>query len=200
MARSAADRVLTLARNKGVLRARELEQLGIARTTLTRLEQQGQLQRVGRGLYVRADADPSEHHTLAQVTKRVPHGVICLLSALQFHELTTQVPHEVWLAIANKARKPTADWPPLRIVRFSERALLEDVERRVIENVPVKITSPARTVVDCFKYRSQVGLDVALEALRDYLRSRSRDVDALWCAARLQRVAGVIRPYLEALA
>jgi predicted transcriptional regulator of viral defense system len=199
MTRSAADRVLTLARNKGVLRARELEQLGIARTTLTRLEQQGQLQRVGRGLYVRVDAEPSEHHTLAEVTKRVPHGVTCLLSALQFHELTTQVPHEVWLAIANKARKPSADWPPLRIVRFSERALLEDVERPVIENVPVTITSPARTVVDCFKYRSQVGLDVALEALRDYLQSRSRDMDRLWRAARLQRVTRVIQPYLEAL-
>jgi predicted transcriptional regulator of viral defense system len=145
------------------------------------------------------DAEPSEHHTLAEVTKRVPHGVICLLSALQFHELTTQVPHEVWLAIANKARKPSADWPPLRIVRFSERALLEDVERRVIENVPVTITSPARTVVDCFKYRSQVGLDVALEALRDYLQSRSRDMDTLWRAARLQRVTRVIQPYLEAL-
>lgn len=200
MARSAADRVLTLARAKGVLRARELEPLGIARATLTRLEQQGQLQRVGRGMYIRADAEPGEHHTLVEATKRVPHGVICLLSALQFHELTTQVPHEVWLAIANKARKPRTDWPPLRTVRFAERALIEDVDRHVIENVPVKITSPARTVVDCFKYRSQVGLDVALEAMRDYLRSRSRDTDALWRAASLQRVTNVIRPYLEALA
>src|SRR5690349_18542235 len=114
MAPSAADRVLTLARTKGVLRARELEPLGIARATLTRLEQRGELRRVARGLYVRADAEPSEHNTLAEAAKRVPHGVICLLSALQFHELTTQVPHEVWLAIANKARKPNTGWPPLR--------------------------------------------------------------------------------------
>ena len=199
MARSAADRVLRLARSKGVLRARELEPLGIARATLTRLEQQGQLRRVARGLYVRADAEPGTHHTLAEAAKRVPHGAICLLSALQFHQLTTQTPHEVWLAIGNKARKPRADWPPLRVVRFSERALQEGVERRVIENVPVTITGPARTVVDCFKYRSEVGLDVAIEALRDYLRSQYRDVDALWHAAALQRVARVLRPYLEAL-
>lgn len=200
MAPSAADRVLRLARSKGVLRARELEPLGIARATLTRLEQQGQLRRVARGLYVRADAEPNAHQTLAEAAKRVPHGAICLLSALQFHELTTQTPHEVWLAIGNKARKPRADWPPLRIVRFSERALHEGVERHVIENVPVVITTPARTVVDCFKYRREVGLDVAIEALRDYLRSRQRDVDALWRAASLQRVARVLRPYLEALA
>lgn len=200
MAHSAADRVLALARSKGVLRARELEPLGIARATLTRLAQQGQLRRVARGLYVRADAEPSAHHTLAEAAKRVPHGAICLLSALQFHELTTQTPHEVWLAISNKARKPCADWPPLRIVRFSERALQEGVERRVIENVPVRIATPARTVVDCFKYRREVGLDVAIEALRDYLRSQYRDVDALWHAASLQRVARVLRPYLEALA
>lgn len=200
MARSAADRVLTLARSKGVLRARDLDPLGIARATLTRLEQQGQLRRVSRGLYVRADTEPSAHHTLAEVATRVPHGVICLLSALQFHELTTQTPHEVWLAIGNKARKPSADWPPLRIVRFSERALHEGVERRVIENVPVMITAPARAVVDCFKYRGEVGLDVAIEGLRDYLGSQQRDVDALWRAASLQRVARVLQPYLEALA
>jgi predicted transcriptional regulator of viral defense system len=151
-------------------------------------------------LYVRADAQPSEHRTLAEAVKRVPHAVICLLSALQFHELTTQTPHEVWIAIANNARKPKTDWPPLRVVRFSQSALVQGVEHRVIDGVQVCVTSAARTIADCFKYRREVGLDIALEALRDYMRTRSRDVDALWRAASLQRVANVMRPYLEVLA
>ena len=200
MTRSAANKVVALAGKRGILRARELGPLGISRATLTRLERQGKLRRVGRGLYVRADAQPSEQRTLAEAAKRVPHAVICLLSALQFHELTTQTPHEVWIAIANKARKPKTDWPPLRVVRFSQSALVQGVEHRVIDDVPVSITSAARTIADCFKYRREVGLDIALEALRDYMRTRSRDVDALWRAARLQRVANVMRPYLEALA
>jgi predicted transcriptional regulator of viral defense system len=124
--------------------------------------------------------------------------VVCLLSALQFHELTTQVPHEVWLAIANKAHKPVVDWPPLRIVRYSPRALKEGVERHRLDGVHVPITSAARTVADCFKYRGKIGLDVAIEALRDYMRARDRNLDALWRAARLQRVANVMRPYMEA--
>src|SRR4051812_16853511 len=118
MPQTAAEKILALVRKQGVLRTRELAPLGLARATLTRLEQAGTLRRVGRGLYVRADAELTEHHTMAEVAKRVPHGVICLLSALQFHELTTQVPSEVWIAIANKARKPVHEWPRLRVVRF----------------------------------------------------------------------------------
>lgn len=200
MPRTAANKIAALVRKQGVLRARELAPLGIARATLTRLERAGTLRRVGRGLYVSADAELTEHHTLAEIVKRVPHGVICLVSALQFHELTTQAPSEVWIAIANKARKPVADWPPLRVVRFSAKALDQGVESHHINSVPVKITSAARTVVDCFKYRREVGLDVAIEALRDYMRPRSRDIDAVVRAAQLQRVANVMRPYIEALA
>jgi len=125
---------------------------------------------------------------------------VCLLSALRFHKLTTQSPHEVWLAINVSARKPKTDWPPLRIVRFSGPALTFGVETHRIENVEVRVTSREKTVADCFKYRNKIGLDVAIEALRDYLRSRRRSVDALMEAAAASRVKNVIRPYLEALA
>lgn len=155
---------------------------------------------MGRGLYTGRNAKVTEHHTLVEAAVRVPHGVVCLLSALRFHKLTTQSPHEVWMAIDVKARKPVTDWPPLRIVRFSGAALTFGVEKQVIENIEVRITSREKTVADCFKYRNKVGLDVAIEALRDYLRSRRRSVDALMQAAAACRVNNVMRPYLEAMA
>ena len=181
----------------GVFRARDV---ATSRVALARLTRAGSLERVGRGLYVHAKANVTEHHTLVEATVRVPRGVVCLLSALRFHGLTTQSPHEVWMAIGIKARKPVTDWPPLRIVRFSGAALGFGVEKHLIENVTVRITSREKTVADCFKYRNKVGLDVALEALRDYLRARRRSVDALMEAAAASRVTNVIRPYLEALA
>jgi predicted transcriptional regulator of viral defense system len=158
----------------------------------------GKLQQLGRGLYAPAGFEPTEQHGLASAAARVPSGVVCLLSALQFHELGTQAPFEVWLAIDRKARKPVISDPPLRIVRFSPRALREGVEEHELEGVTVHITSAARTVADCFKYRNKIGLDVALEALQEYRRSR-RSVDDLVLAARVVRVANVMRPYLEAV-
>jgi predicted transcriptional regulator of viral defense system len=159
----------------------------------------GALERVGRGLYVPAGAKITEHHTLAEASKRLPAGVICLLSALAFHGMTTQSPHEVWIAIDVKARKPKTDWPPMRVVRFSGRARTFGVEKHVIEGVDVMVTSRAKTVADCFKYRNKIGLDVALEALRDYLRKRGRSMDDLVHAAAACRVARVMRPYIESL-
>jgi predicted transcriptional regulator of viral defense system len=138
-------------------------------------------------------------HLLAAIDTTVPHAVTCLLSALQFHELGTQAPYEIWLAIDRKAWKPVVDWPPLRVVRFSGEALAFGVETHTLEGVSVKITSREKTVADCFKYRNKIGLDVALEALRDYLRSRRRSVDELIRAARVCRVARVMQPYLEAM-
>jgi predicted transcriptional regulator of viral defense system len=129
----------------------------------------------------------------------VPHGVVCLLSALRFHRLTTQAPFEVWLAIDRKARRPRVKHPPLRVVRFSGPALTEGVEEHTLEGVPVRVTTPARTVVDCFAYRNKVGLDVALEALRDCRRQRKATMDELHRAARVRRMANVMRPYLESL-
>jgi predicted transcriptional regulator of viral defense system len=162
--------------------------------------ERGQLKRVGRGLYVPAKVKATEHHTLVEAAARVPHGVVCLLSALRFHGLTTQSPHEVWLAIDVKARRPKTDWPPVRIVRFSGASLRFGVEEHELEGVTVRVTSKEKTVVDCFKYRNKIGLDVALEALRDYLRSKRRSVDALMKAAAASRVTNVMRPYLESLA
>jgi predicted transcriptional regulator of viral defense system len=182
---------------RGPFRARDA---GISRVALGRLAKAGDLERIGRGVYALPRAKVTEHHTLVQAAVRVPHGVICLLSALRFHEMTTQSPHEVWMAIGVKARKPTVGWPSLRIVRFSGTAFTFGIEKHVIENVTVRITSREKTVADCFKYRNKLGLDVALEALRDYLRSRRRSVDALMEAAAASRVQNVIRPYLEAMA
>src|SRR5207302_4567454 len=141
----------------------------------------------------------TEHHSLAEVCKRVPHGVICLLSALRFHGLTTQSPFEVWLAIDRKARFPRVEHPTLRIVRFSSQALSEGVEEHDVEGVPVRVTTPARTVVDCFAYRNKVGLDVALEALRDCWRQKKASVDEITRAAENRRMLNVMRPYLEAI-
>jgi predicted transcriptional regulator of viral defense system len=190
--------VLALARKVGVLRPRDLRAHGIPRVVLTRLHRKERLKRVARGVYVLPEADLSEYHSLAEACKRVPHGVVCLLSALRFHGLTTQSPFEIWMAIDVKARKPRLETPPLRIVRFSGKALVYGVEDHQVEGVPVRVTSPAKTVADCFKYRNKIGLDVAVEALKDYRRAR-KSLDDLWKAAEAVRVASVIRPYLEAL-
>ena len=159
----------------------------------------GALQRISRGLYAWPERDESEHAALAEVAAQVPTGVICLLSALRFHGLTTQAPHEVWLAIAHKARAPRIDWPPLRLVRVSAGQLHRHVESHTIEGVTVPITTVARTVVDCFKHRNKIGLDVAREALREAWAARSVDMDTLWNVAKEARLANVMRPYMEAL-
>jgi predicted transcriptional regulator of viral defense system len=194
------QRILEIVEQVGVLRPRDLNAYGIPREHLRRLHAGGRLRRLGRGLYVLPDADLTEHHTLAEACKRVPHGVVCLLSALRFHELTTQAPFEVWLAIGEKAWRPRVDYPPLRIVRFSGAALAAGVEEHVVEGVSVKVYCPAKTVADCFKYRNKIGLDVALEALRDCRRQRKCTNDELWHYAEICRVANVMRPYLEATA
>jgi predicted transcriptional regulator of viral defense system len=194
-----SDRLLALVRRLGVVRPRDLAGQDVPRTALAKLVADGVLDRPSRGVYVLADADVTEHHDLAQVGKRVPNGIVCLLSALRFHRMTTQAPHEVWLGIDRKARLPRLDHPPLRIVRFSGAGLTAGVDEHPVEGVRVRVTNPARTVVDCFAYRSTVGLDVALEALRECLRERRATVDDLHRAAQARRMANVMRPYLEAL-
>jgi predicted transcriptional regulator of viral defense system len=199
VATATTNRLLALVRRLGVVRPRDLAGRGVPRTTLAKLVAEGVLERRSRGVYVLADADVTEHHDLAQVCKRVPHGVVCLLSALRFHRMTTQAPHEVWLGIDRKARLPKLDHPPLRVVRFSGAGLTAGVEEHTVEGVRVRVTGPARTVADCFAYRNTVGLEVALEALRDCLRQRRATVDELHRAAQTRRMANVMRPYLEAL-
>jgi len=194
------DRLVRALRKLGVARSREIQQLGISREYLRTLVGLGLVGRVGRGLYALPDADVSEHHTVVEAAKRVPQGVVCLLSALRFHGLTTQAPSEVWLAIHPKARRPTVDYPPIRIARFSGQALGYGVEEHRLEGVSVRVYSPAKTVADCFKYRNKIGIDVAIEALRDWRRGRRASLDDLWACAKVCRVANVIRPYLEAIA
>lgn len=183
----------------GVFRSRDLESHGLTRVALHRLTQSGEVLREGRGLYTLPDA-VTEHHSLAQACKRVPHGVVCLLSALRFHELSTQNPFEVWMAIDQKAWRPHVETPPLRITYLSGEALTSGVDQHLIEGVKVRVSNPAKTVVDCFKFRNKVGLDVALEALREYHKKYRTGLQELWRFARICRVSGVVRPYLEALA
>jgi predicted transcriptional regulator of viral defense system len=192
--------ILGMVQQAGVLRPRDLDAHGIPRIYLSRLCKRGGLQRVGRGLYVLPHADVSEHHTLAEACKRVPRGVVCLLSALRFHGLTTQSPFEVWLAIGGKVWRPKVDYPRLRFVRFSAHALEAGVEEHAIEGVIVRVYNPAKTVADCFKYRNKIGVDVAVEALRDCRRQRRCTNDDLWHYAKICRVANVMRPYMEATA
>ena len=199
MVKSRADRVLDLVRKAGILRPRDLQKHGIPRQYLRILHNRGLVRRLGRGLYVAHDAPLTEHHSLAEATKRVPHGVVCLLSALRFHGLTTQTPREVWLAIDEKARVPKPGALRLRIVRVSRKTLLRGVQEHSIEGVPVKVYNPAKTVADCFKYRNKIGLDVALEALRECWRERRATMDELWHYAKICRMANVMRPYLEML-
>ena len=193
------QQILDLFREMGVIRAKEAEARGIHPEYLKRLVQRGTLIRSARGIYTFADADITVSHTLVEAVKRVPHGVICLLSALSFHELTTQTPFEVWLAISPKTRTPKEDRLPLRIVRMSGQSLESGIEDHEIEGVHIPVYSPAKTVVDCFKFRNKIGLDVALEALRECLRSKRCKMDEIWQYAKICRMQNVMRPYLEVL-
>ena len=195
-----AEKLIELARSQGLIRPRDLPVLDVPRVSLTRAVRHGQLERVGRGLYGLPGREVSAHGSLAEVARKVPKGVVCLLSALRFHGLTTQAPFEVWLAIENKAIAPKLDYPPLRIVRFSGAALTEGVEERVVDGVRVRVTGIAKTVADCFKYRNKIGLDVALEALREAWRDKRMSSDDLWRYAKICRMANVMRPYLDSLA
>jgi predicted transcriptional regulator of viral defense system len=192
-------RVIDLLHSRGLVRAKDFTAAGITRTTLKRLCDEGVVMRVTRGLYRSPAATMSENASLAEVQVRIPACAICLLSALRFHGMTTQNPAAVWIAIERKARKPRASSPLLEVVRFSPRLLHSGIEIHPIDGVPVRITSAARTVADCFHYRNKIGTDVAVEALRDYLRSRRGTIDDLLANARLVGAANVMRPYLEAL-
>ena len=194
-----AERLIDLARSRGLIRPLDLAPQGIPRVSLTRAVRRGQLERVGRGLYGLPGREVSAHGSLAEVASRVPKGVVCLLSALRFHGLTTQAPFEVWLALENKAIKPKLDYPPLRIVRFSGAALTEGIEEHVVDGVNVRVTGVAKTVADCFKYRNKIGLDVALEALREGWHEKRMTSDDIWRYAKVCRVANVMRPYLDSL-
>lgn len=197
--KSTNQQILDMAQAEGLIRPRDLTARGLPRVALTRLVRQGRLIRIDRGLYTLPDRQTSEHGSLAEVASKYPQGIVCLLSALRVHDLTTQSPFEVWLAIPNKGRAPKMDYPPLRVVRFSGKALTEGIEEHVIDGVTVRVSNVARTVVDCFKFRNKIGLDVALEALREAWDNKRVSMDDLWRYATLFRVANVMRPYMESL-
>jgi predicted transcriptional regulator of viral defense system len=160
----------------------------------------GEVQRVSRGLYRLRDAPLTELETLATVSKLIPGAIVCLLTALHVHGIGTQAPRDVWIALDRKARKPRASDLPVRVVRFSGPMLRYGIESREVLGVPVRLTSPARTVVDCFRYRKKIGLDVALEALRHAVNSRTATLDEIARVAEVCRIQTVISPYLESIA
>lgn len=191
--------VLALVNQMGVLRARDLVAHGIARDYLGQLVVEGRLKRVDRGLYVLSEAPRSAHYPLAEATRRVSDGVICLQSALAFHHLSPQAPHEVWIAIDRDRHLPTGTKLPLHIVHFSGLARSFGIEAHVADGVPIRVYSPAKTVADCFKFRYKIGVEVANEALRETWYARQATLSELWEAAKVCRVTSVMRPYLEML-
>ncbi len=195
-----SEAAIRLAQSHGLIRVRDAEARGIHREVLRRLTEQGRLTRVARGTYASADADSSSHHDLAIAATRVPGGVVCLLSALAYHEIGTQFPDRVWMAIDRRGHRPRLDHPPMRFVFASGEALRTGVESVQVDGVAVPMYSAAKSVVDCFRYRRYLGLDVGLEALRELLRMRrATPSEIMECAVKC-RVGSVIRPYLEAMA
>lgn len=180
-------------------RPRDIGPLGVSFRQLQRLVSQGTVEKLGEGLYRLSEVEPTEMETVAMVASAAPNAIICLLTALRIHDIGTQAPHQVWIALDRKARKPARVPAKLRIVRFSGAMLTYGVVKRTMLGVPVSITTPARTVVDCFRYRSKVGLDVAMEALRDTIRRRKATVAEISRAAEICRIRTVINPYLDAL-
>lgn len=199
MQRSQVKEALKFARKRGMFTAEEAARHGIHSQILTRLVREGAVERIARGQYRLPDQPVTEHHTLAIVARAVPDGVVCLISALSFHGIGTELPPYVWVAIDRRARQPSLRYPPLRIVRFSGKALISGIEVHRIEEQPVRVYNIAKTLADLFKYRNKVGLNVALEALREAWKERRFTMDDLDHYARICRVQRVMSPYLEAL-
>lgn len=196
--RTQREKALELLGSRSMMRLKDFAAQGIDAETLARLVRQGAVVRPARGLYQLADGPTDARRALAEAAALVPKGVICLVSALQLHGLTLQMPSSVWMAIERTAWRPRIDYPPIRFVRFTPAALTEGIERQRIEGVEVAVTDPARTVVDCFRYRAKVGIDVALEGLREGLQQRKATTDQLWRYATKARTWSIMKPYVEA--
>lgn len=199
MTGSPKDRVIALAADRRLLRGSDLHDVGLSPQLLIKLHHAGKLQRVSRGVYSLPDAPVTEHQSLAEVCRRVPRGVVCLLSALRFHEIGTQAPHEVWLALPESSRTPALSFPSLRIVRLRGEAYSEGIETVIDEGASIRVYSAPKTITDCFKFRHKIGLDVALEALKDAWQRRLVKMDDLSRFARINRVERVMQPYMETL-
>jgi len=193
------NKLLEIVRERGVLRAKELDDFGIARKQLTAALEAGQLIRLGRGIYAEADVQISPKLYLAQVCKQIPSGVVCLISALQFHKMGTQTPSEVWIAVPGHSHRPSSSYPPIHLVEFSATTYSLGIEYSEYKQTEIRVYSPAKTVVDCFRFRNAIGLDVALEALKDYLGKPGNTSAELMEYAVSCRISTVLKPYLEAL-
>ncbi|ELR99687.1 type IV toxin-antitoxin system AbiEi family antitoxin domain-containing protein [Gloeocapsa sp. PCC 73106] len=196
---SKTAQVMSILVKNGIVRSKDLREMGIHQEYLRLLENQELIVRSGRGIYTLPTGDLTENQSLIEASVRVPHGIICLLSALRFHNLTTQNPFEVWLAIGKGARPPKDEILPLRSIYMSEKTRTEGIEEHLIASIPVRVYNVPKTVADCFKYRNKIGHDVALEALRECWRERRCTMDELWHYAKICRVSNVMRPYIESL-
>jgi len=196
---SKSKRILALAAKRQILRSKDASALGVARNYLSRLVQKGLLKKLGRGIYTSPSSPVSEHLSLMQVACRVPKGVICLLSALYFHNLTSQSPREVWIAIDAKAWAPHVLSPKTRFIRMSGSGFQFGVKEHRVRGGTLRVYTPAKAVVDCFKFRNKIGIAVAVEALRECRRLKKASINEIWAAAKVCRLANVMRPYLESL-
>jgi len=196
---SKANQLLSLASKQQIIRSRDAYVLGIPRNYLPRLVRRGLLTKVGRGLYRSKTSPITEHISLIEASFKVPKGVICLLSALRFHKFTTQSPHQVWMAIGVKAWTPKITSPSVRFVRMSGKALHFGLKEYPVRGGILRVYTPAKTVADCFKFRHKIGMDIAIEALKECHRLKKASMDELWTSAKICRVANIMRPYLESL-
>lgn len=193
------ENLQTCFKDTSALGIRDLVKLGFPRWQILYAAKTGRLQRIARGLYGLPEAEPTESHALAVVSRKAPHAAICLLSALSFHQLTTTMPHEVWIAVKKNTRKPSIAYPPVRVASFASENFELGLETHRLEGAPVKVYSAARTVVDLFRYRNKLGLDVALEALREGYKERRFTLAEVEAIASRLRMAKVMRPYLQSL-
>jgi predicted transcriptional regulator of viral defense system len=193
------EHVGAIVQKRTLVRSKELKGLSVSRSHLWNLAKAGKIERVGRGLYRSKVTPISTNQTLLEVAKRVPLGVLCLSSALRYHELTTENPFEIWLAIERGAWSPKLDYPPVRVVHFSEAAFEFGIETHSADGGTLRVYSPAKTVADCFKFRSKIGMETAIQALRSAYREKKASMDQLWRAAKVCRVVNVMRPYMESL-
>jgi predicted transcriptional regulator of viral defense system len=196
---SRTDQILKMADQNGIIRPRDVEAIGIPRAYLSILCKSGKLERRARGLYARTGAPTNENYQLEEIAKRIPSAVFCLLSALSFHNIGTQIPHEIWITVPKNFCTPKIEYPPMNLTYSTEPAYSFGIQEHIENGVPLKVYSPAKTVVDCFKFRNKVGLDVALEALKETWRARKATADELVTAAKVCRMYNVMRPYMEAI-
>lgn len=191
--------ILNIGRKMGVFTPSDVENADVPREYLYRLFRSGKVEKIGRGMYGLPGSNISEHHSLIEVAKKIPGSVISLISALHFHNLTTQLPNEVWVTLEKSSWTPKIDYPPINFTFVSGKAFSHGVQKHIIDGIPVKVYSPAKTVADCFKFRNKIGLDVAIEALKESWRENKVTMDEIAKASKVCRVSNIIRPYLEAI-